>query len=224
MKGRLRWLLVAAAVVALVVAVRLLPLADWIERLEAWVREWGAAGPLVFGAVYVVGALAFVPGSLLTIAAGVLFGAVWGTVIVSAASTIAAALGFLIARHVARERVEALARRDARFGALDQAIRDGGWRIVFLLRLSPLVPFSLSNYLYGLTPVRFGPYVLASWIAMLPATVLYVSLAAAGRAAASGQGRGAAEWALIAVGLVATLVATVMITRMARRRLAAVRR
>jgi uncharacterized membrane protein YdjX (TVP38/TMEM64 family) len=216
--GRARAIAGGAAVVALFAAARLLPVQDWLQAIESWVRDWGAAGGLVFGLVYVAATLLFVPGSVLTLMAGVLFGVVRGTLIVSLASTTTAALAFLIARHVARGSVELLARRDARFAALDQAIREGGWRIVALLRLSPVVPFSLSNYLYGLTPVAFGPYLLASWIAMVPATVLYVSLGAAGRAAAGGK-RGPAEWALIGVGIVATLVATIMITRTARRRL-----
>lgn len=213
----------AAVLSALVVAVRLLPLAAWLAELEHWVRAWGAWGALAFGAVYVVAALAFVPGSILTLAAGALFGVWWGSVIVSLASIIAAALAFLIARHLARGRIERLAERDRRFAAIDQAVREGGWKIVALLRLSPVVPFSLSNYLYGLTPVAFGPYVLASWVAMMPATVLYVSIGAAGRAAAAGPRR-PAEWVLLGVGVAATIVATVMITRAARSRLENVRR
>ena len=207
-----------AALAAVVVLTRLLPLARWAAALEGVVRGWGTAGAFLYGAVYIVAVLLFVPGSILTLGAGALFGAVWGTLLVSVASTTAAALAFLIARHLARGAVERLAHGNPRFAAIDQAIRDGGWRIVVLLRLSPVVPFSLSNYLYGLTPIAFGPYLLASWIAMLPATLLYVSIGAAGRAAASG-GRSPVEWTLIGVGIAATLVATVMITRAARRRL-----
>jgi uncharacterized membrane protein YdjX (TVP38/TMEM64 family) len=217
-KKALRIALGVAAVAIAFALTRLLPLARWAAHLEALVRGWGTTGAFVYGAAYVVGVLLFIPGSVLTLGAGALFGAFWGTVLVSLASTTAAALAFLIARHLARGAVERLARRDKRFEAIDQAVREGGWRIVVLLRLSPVVPFSLSNYLYGLTPVAFGPYVLASWIAMLPATVLYVSIGAAGRAAASG-GRSPIEWGLIGIGIVATLVATVMITRAARRRL-----
>ena len=213
---------VAAVVVAVLAAGRLLPVAAWLAHLEEWVRAWGPWGAVAFGAIYVVAALAFVPGSVITLAAGAIFDVAWGTVVVSIASTTAAALAFLIARHLARARVERLARKDERFAAIDQAIREGGWKIVALLRLSPVVPFSLSNYLYGLTPVAFGPYVLASWAAMLPATVLYVSIGAAGRAAAGGS-RSPAEWAFFAIGIAATLVVTVMITRQARRRLAAMR-
>jgi uncharacterized membrane protein YdjX (TVP38/TMEM64 family) len=215
-----RGVAIVAGVIALAAAAHFLPVARGLAALEHWVRGHGLLGAVVYAGVYVLAALLFVPGSVLTLAAGAIFGALWGTLLVSLASTTAAALAFLIARHVARAAVERMAHRDRRFAALDQAIREGGWRIVVLLRLSPVVPFSLSNYLYGLTPVDFGPYVLASWAAMLPATVLYVSLGAAGRAAAGGHRR-PAEWVLIGAGIAASLVATVMITRAARSRLQA---
>ncbi|HUG54472.1 MAG TPA: TVP38/TMEM64 family protein [Vicinamibacteria bacterium] len=217
--SRARWLVLAVVVALLVVGARVLPVGDWLREFQSWVARQGALGGVAYAAVYVLAALAFVPGSVLTVGAGLLFGLVWGTAIVSVASTTAAALAFLIARYLARERVEALARRNRSFGAIDRAVREKGWRIVALLRLSPLVPFSIGNYLYGLTPVAFWPYVLASWIAMLPATVLYVYLGAAGKAAAGG-GRSALEWVLLGAGLAATAVVTVMVTRAARRQLA----
>ena len=221
--SRARWIVLALIAVGLVVAMRLLPVAEWVRAFQSWVAHQGAWGGVLYGAVYVIAVLLFVPGSLLTIGAGLVFGLLWGTVIVSIASTTAAALAFLIARYVARDRVEALARRNEKFRAIDQAIREQGWKVVALLRLSPLVPFSVSNYLYGLTPVSFGPYVLASWIAMLPATVLFVWIGAAGRAAAEREGRSPLEWALLGAGLVATAVVTVMVSRAARRELQKIR-
>jgi uncharacterized membrane protein YdjX (TVP38/TMEM64 family) len=221
--GHVRWIVLAAVVVALFAAHHVLPMDEWLRAFQSWVARQGAWGGVIYGVVYTLAAIAFVPGSLLTIGAGLVFGLLWGTVIVSIASTAAAALAFLIARYVARARVEALAKRNQRFRAIDQAIREKGWRVVALLRLSPLIPFNVSNYLYGLTPVAFGPYVLASWIAMLPATVLYVWIGAAGKAAADaggGQGKSPLEWALLGAGLVATAVVTVVITRTARRQLA----
>jgi uncharacterized membrane protein YdjX (TVP38/TMEM64 family) len=220
---RVRWIVLAAVVVALFAAHHVLPMDEWFRAFQSWVARQGAWGGVIYGVVYTLAAIAFVPGSLLTIGAGLVFGLLWGTVIVSIASTAAAALAFLIARYVARSRVEALAKRNKKFRAIEQAIREKGWRVVALLRLSPLIPFNVSNYLYGLTPVAFGPYVLASWIAMLPATVLYVWIGAAGKAAADasgGQGKSPLEWALLGAGLVATAVVTVMITRTARRQLA----
>jgi uncharacterized membrane protein YdjX (TVP38/TMEM64 family) len=221
--SRLRWIVLALVVVGLAVAARLLPVADWLRAFQSWVAHQGVWGVVLYGAVYVVAVLLFVPGSLLTIGAGLVFGLLWGTVVVSVASTAAAALAFLIARYVARDRVEALAGGNEKFRAIDQAIREKGWKVVALLRLSPLVPFSVSNYLYGLTPVALGPYVLASWIAMLPATVLYVWIGAAGRAAAERQGRSPLEWALLGAGLLATAVVTVMVSRAARRELEKIR-
>jgi len=221
-RARARWILAALALVALVAASRVLPVGEWLRAFQSWVSRQGALGGVLYAIVYTVAALLFVPGSVLTIGAGLLFGLFWGTVIVSLASTAAAALAFLIARYVARGKVEGLAKRSEKFAAIDAAVREEGWRVVALLRLSPLVPFNLSNYLYGLTPVAFGPYVLASWAAMLPATIVYVWIGAAGQAAAAHgeRARSPVEWVLLGAGLLATIAVTVLITRAARRRLA----
>jgi uncharacterized membrane protein YdjX (TVP38/TMEM64 family) len=213
-----RWIVIAAAIAGLVAATRLLPIAAWTRQLEAGISGLGTAGYLVFYAVYVVATLLFVPGAALTIAAGFLFGLWRGVVTVSAAATTAAALAFLIARHLARGAVEARARKDRRFTAIDRAIGQRGWKIVALLRLSPAVPFSLSNYFYGLTAIRFWPYALTSWLAMLPGTVLYVYLGAAGKAAA-GAGRSHAENVYLGLGLAATIAVTLYLTRVARKAL-----
>jgi uncharacterized membrane protein YdjX (TVP38/TMEM64 family) len=215
-----KWAAAGVAVAAVIVAWRLLPLTEWLTAFREYVAGLGAVGGLLYGAVYVLAALAFVPGSLLTLGAGFAFGLLWGTVIVSAASTLAAAAAFLIARYAARKRVEGLARRNAKFGAVDRAIAKNGWKVVALLRLSPLIPFSVSNYLYGLTAVRFLPYIAASWAAMLPATFLYVYLGAAGAGLGAGKEKSPWEWTLLAAGLAATVAVTVILSRVARRELA----
>jgi len=220
-----RWISAAVIVLGLLAIVRALPVARGIELLRDRADGLGPPGMLVFGLAYVMAALLFVPGSALTLAAGAVFGPGWGTLVVSLASTSAAALAFLIARYFAREKVAALARKHPRFHAVDRAIGARGWRIVALLRLSPAMPFSAGNYLYGLTAVRFWPYVAASWLGMLPGTFLYVYLGHAGGAGLSavgaerGGGRSAGEWAMLAVGLAATVVVTVYVTRVARRAL-----
>lgn len=216
-----RWIGAGLVVAAMFVAWRLLPVEAWLVSLQNRVARMGVFGGVVFALVYMVAALLFVPGSILTIAAGAVFGLSVGTLVVSVASTSAAALAFLIARYLARDRVVRMARRHENFGAIDRAIREKGWKVVALLRLSPVVPFSLSNYLYGITGVDFWPYLLASWAAMLPATVLYVYLGAAGVAALGGgrEDRSPWEWALLAAGLAATIVVTVILTRAARREL-----
>lgn len=187
----------------------------------AWLRgtlPGGFAGLLLFGLIYVVAALLLVPGAALTLAGGALFGPVEGLVVVSLASTTAAALAFLATRHLARTRVEALAARHRAFRAVDQAVAAGGWRVVALLRLSPAMPFTVENYLFGLTAVRFWPYVAATWLFMLPGSALYISLGHAGRTFASGSSS-PAESILLGVGVAATAGVTVYLARAARRAL-----
>ena len=207
---------------SLVLLVRLLPVERLVALLSAKVESLGVWGPATFAAVYVLGAVLFVPGSALTLAAGAVFGLVTGTIVVSIASTTAAAVSFLIGRYLARDTVRQWAAKNPRFAAIDRAIGQGGWKIIAMLRLSPAVPFSLGNYLYGVTSIRFWPYVLTSWLAMLPGTFMYVYLGYAGRAglsAAAGAegGRSPAQWALLVVGLAATVAVTVYVTRLARK-------
>jgi uncharacterized membrane protein YdjX (TVP38/TMEM64 family) len=217
-----RFASLAIILVCIVLLVRLLPVDRLTAMLSAKVGELGVWGPVAFGAVYIVAAVLFVPGAALTLAAGAVFGLVMGTIVVSIASTTAAAASFLIGRYVARDAVHHWAARNPRFAAIDRAIGQGGWKIIALLRLSPAVPFSLGNYLFGITAIRFWPYVLTSWLAMLPGTFMYVYLGYAGRAglaAASGggQSRSPAQWALLAVGLAATVAVTIYVTHIARK-------
>ena len=221
--ARRKWIVLVAAAVVLITAWRVLPLAAWIGRFQSWVTGLGPWGAVLYGVVYIVAVLLFVPGIVMTLGAGYIFGFLWGTLIVSVSSTVAAALAFAIARYLARARVEQFARRNRRFQAVVRAIEKNGWKVVALLRLSPLIPFSVSNYLYGLTSVRFAPFVVASWIAMLPATFLYVYLGAAGKRIGQGGSRSPAEWAFLGVGLAATIAVTVFLTRMAKKELRKVR-
>lgn len=212
-------------VACLVLLVRVLPVDRAVQALQGGVGRLGVFGPVVFAAAYILAGLLFVPGSALTLASGALFGLIWGTGVVSIASTLTAALAFLIARYVAREKVRRAAERNRSFAAIDQAIGKGGWRIVALLRLSPAVPFSLGNYLYGLTSIRFWPYVLASWLCMLPGSFMYVYIGHLGAEGlqAAGGGRnavGVGKTVLLVAGLAATVLVTVYVTRLARRALA----
>lgn len=194
---------------------------DWLRRS---VGRFGMAAPLVYGLAYVVGVILFVPGALITIGAGIAFGLGVGTLLVSLASTTGAALAFLLARYFLRERVERWAEGHARFAAVDRAVEAKGWKVVALTRLSPAFPFNVQNYLYGITGVRFVEYVLASWVAMLPGTLLYVSLGATGVELASAAS-GTVGWgatALRVLGLLATAGVVVLVTAAARRELRAV--
>jgi uncharacterized membrane protein YdjX (TVP38/TMEM64 family) len=211
-----RWIVAGVLVLLAIVALQWLPVGDWVKSLQQWIESLGAFGPVLFALVYVVASLLFVPASALTLAAGAVFGLGWGLLLVSFASTVTAACAFLIARHLAREKLERWARDNERFAALDRAIGAGNWKIVVLLRLSPIVPFNLSNYLFGLTKLEFWPYVLASWIGMIPGTFVYVYLGDLGAAGVSGGKKSPLEWTLLGVGLVASVVAVVWVGRMAR--------
>ncbi|MCA1604154.1 MAG: TVP38/TMEM64 family protein [Acidobacteria bacterium] len=221
-KSAWKWIALVAFVVALVVAARVLPVTGWLKDFSQWVRGLGALGYVLFVLVYIAATVLFVPGFVLTVGAGFAFGLLPGVIAVSVASTIGAALAFLIARYIARGKIEAMAQKNKRFKAIDRAIGEQGAKLIFLLRLSPLIPFNLSNYFYGLTGVKFWPYVLASWVGMLPGTLLYVYLGAAGKAGVEAAAKGEAaarspwEWTLFGVGLVATLVVTIIVTRIAR--------
>jgi uncharacterized membrane protein YdjX (TVP38/TMEM64 family) len=119
--------------------------------------------------------VAFVPASLLTLAAGAIFGIPAGTLYVFVAATVGSCLAFLVSRYLARVAVERRIEGNPKFAAIDRAVGRQGRRIVFLLRLSPVFPFNLLNYALGLTRVRFVDYAVAA-VGMLPGTLLYVYL------------------------------------------------
>jgi uncharacterized membrane protein YdjX (TVP38/TMEM64 family) len=219
--SRWKWVALAIVLVALFAAARLLPVAEWLEAFNKWIGDLGPIGIVIFIGAYVLATILMVPGSLLTIGAGFVLGLGWAFFAVSIGATLGAALAFLISRFVAREKIEAIAKKNQNFRRIDQAIGKQGAKLILLLRLSPLIPFNLSNYFYGLTAVKFWPYVIASWIGMLPGTLLYVYLGSVGRAglqAASGaeSGRTPLEWTFLGVGLAATVVVTIWVTRIAR--------
>lgn len=216
-----KWLAFAVILLGFGAAARFLPVDQWLGAFNEWVGQLGPWGVVVFIAVYVLATVLLLPGSILTLGAGFVFGLGWGLFAVSIGSTLGAALAFLVSRFVARRRIEAMAGGNETFQRIDRAIGEQGAKLVFLLRLSPVIPFNLSNYFYGLTSVGFWPYVLASWIGMLPGTLLYVYLGTAGRAglqAAAGadSGRSPLEWTFLGVGLAATVLVTVWVTKIAK--------
>ena len=189
-----------------------------MQAILDWIQQQGIWAPCFFMLIYTGAAVAFVPGSVLTLAAGALFGIVKGVVLVSLASTTAAAISFLLGRFALRGWVEKKLGSRPAFRAIDEAVGREGWKMVLLLRLSPVFPFSLLNYALGLTRIGFWPAVLASWIGMLPGTILYVYLGSLAQVA--GGGTTTAQKTLYGIGLLATLVVTVWITRIAKRALA----
>ncbi len=221
-RANLRRLLVGVvALVALVALGRQFGL--FLDRFVMWVDGLGALAPLAFIGGYAAATVVFIPGAVMTIAAGATFGLGPGVAYVMTGATLGASLAFLLARYVARDAIEQRLAGNARFAAVDRAIGREGWRIVVLLRLSPVFPFNLLNYSLGLTRVRFADYVLAS-IGMLPGSLLYtwsgvvvgdlVRLAGGG-----GPERGPAYYTVVVLGLAATIAVTVLVTRTARRAL-----
>lgn len=217
-----RALLWAALIAGILFAVRYFGSGPLRELLQ-WISGLGSTAPLVFIPLYVVACVLFIPGSILTLSAGFLFGVVRGSMYVSVAATVGATLAFLIGRYFARQWVAARLANYPKFKAVDEAVAREGWKIVALTRLSPVFPFNLLNYAFGLTNVRVRDYVIASWAGTLPGTILYVYLGSlAGdltRVATGGAERTPAEWALYAIGLLATIAVTVYVTRVSNRAL-----
>ena len=225
MSGRVKLALAVLVIVVLVVAARHYNLQQAFQDVLTWIENAGPVGPLVFFGLYVAACVFMLPGAILTLGAGAVFGVVKGSLLVSLSSTVGATAAFLVGRYLARGMVARRVEGNARFQAIDEAVATEGWKIVGLTRLSPIFPFNLLNYAFGLTRVSLRDYVLASWIGMIPGTVMYVYLGSLAGSLADlgakegGRARSPAEWALYAVGLVATVAVTVIITRIARRAL-----
>jgi uncharacterized membrane protein YdjX (TVP38/TMEM64 family) len=209
---------------AAIAAVYVLPVDDWVLTFVEAIRGAGAVGVAVFAIAYVAAAILLLPGSVLTAGAGFAYGPLWGTLLVSPVSVVAATLAFVLGRTVARGWIARRIAGNPRFATVDEAIGESGFKIVLLLRLSPLFPFSLLNYALGLTRLSLRDYVVASALGMLPGTVLYVYLgsivtSASELAAGGGEGAGASRSILYWGGLAATLAVTWLLTRIARRAL-----
>ena len=219
-----KWLSILLVVVGLVVAARsFLDVHGLLTGTLRLVDDLGPWGPVLFVLLYVLATVLFVPGSILTLGAGVLFGVVRGSLLVSVAATLGATAAFLTGRYFAREWVSEKIQGNSRFEAIDRAVAEEGWKIVGLTRLAPVFPFNLLNYAFGLTRVSLKDYVLASWIGMIPVTVLYVYVGSlVGDLATLGTGqrsRTLAEWISLVLGLMVAGGVTFYITRIARRAL-----
>jgi uncharacterized membrane protein YdjX (TVP38/TMEM64 family) len=191
-----------------------------LERIQGL----GPLAPLLFIVVYVVSCLVFFPGIILTLGAGILFGVVWGTVYVCLGATLGASTAFLLSRYFARQWLLKKFSSSLRFRAIDQAVEKDGWKVVGLMRLSPVFPFIPLNFIFGATSVPYLHFAAATAIGILPATFMFVylgsligSLAELGhRPIATGQ----AKWVVTALGVITTMIVTIAVTRLARRALA----
>ena len=227
-KGRpINWKLVLGVVLvaALLVSVFLFDVRQLLRNTLQWINSLGPWAPLIFIFIYVLATVLFIPGSLLTLGGGFLFGMWRGIVCVSIGATLGATCAFLVGRYLARDWVSSQIEKNEKFKAIDEAVARQGWKIVLLIRLSPIFPFNLLNYAFGLTRVSLRAYFFASWVGMLPLTVLYVyfgSLAGSLTAIRSNPARARTplEWTLYAIGLLATIAVTIYVTRLARNALA----
>ena len=218
--SRWKWLLYVAAGIGIVLALKYIHVQDLLRSALDWIGNLGPWGPAIFIGLYVVGAVLFVPGSVLTLGAGALFGVVLGSVYVSISATLGATAAFLVGRYLARDAIARKIEKHEKFAAIDRAVAHEGWKIVLLTRLSPVFPFTLLNYAFGLTRVKLSHYVLASWLGMIPGTLMYVYLGSLVNVGAVHRERTIGEWILYGVGLLATVTVTVFVTRLAKSALA----
>ncbi|MGE4443144.1 MAG: TVP38/TMEM64 family protein [Desulfomicrobium sp.] len=217
-------MLVLAIAAALVAAIGFFDVRQLFRDALAWISGLGPLGPIIFIALYILACVFLLPGAILTLGAGAIFGFTQGAIAASVGATLGATCAFLVGRHLARDWVAGRVAGNATFAAMDEAVAREGWKIVFLTRLSPLFPFNVLNYAFGLTRVSLRDYFFASWLGMIPGMFMYVYFGSlAGDLASLGvgnNGRSPAEWILYGVGLLATLAVTVFITRLAREALA----
>jgi len=173
-----------------------------IEMLEVWVNDAGVAGPIVFMLIYIIGAVVFLPGSVLTLAGGALFGPVLGTFYNLTAATIGAIISFIAARYLAHDWVEK--KTGGKLKALKQGVESEGWKFVAFVRLVPLFPFNLLNYALGLTKIKLSHYSLATYICMLPGAIAYTYIGYVGREALAGD-EAVIQKAMVGIALLAVV-------------------
>ena len=181
------------------------PLIDALVSIRAWIAGAGVWGPVVYMMVYALAVVLLVPGSLLALSAGLAYGP-WGLPLAVSAATAGAALAFVIGRYLAGEWLRKLSNRRLLLRAVESAVTEGGWRFVALIRLSPLLPFSLLNYYFGITRISFCQYLSGTLFGIVPGTSVNVLLASAGYAYTMGGMRHPLKLAMLAVGLAVTVV------------------
>lgn len=219
--------IIAVVVAVLVIAAKMFGVVDQINatlrNILQWIDSLGTWGPIAFIVIYILAAVFLISGAVLTLGAGALFGVIQGSILVSIASTLGATLAFIIGRYFARGWVSKQIENQPKFKAIDKAVAGEGWKIVGLTRLSPIFPFVFLNYAFGVTKVSLKDYALASWIGMMPGTVMYVYIGALiGDIATIGAGertKTPLEWGLYIVGLIATVAVTVYVTKIAKKAL-----
>ncbi|UKO96440.1 TVP38/TMEM64 family protein [Nostoc sp. UHCC 0870] len=225
--GKLKLLLLSFSIVLLIIAARQFNFPVILQTLVTWVNSLGVWGAIAYIIIYNLATLLFIPGSLLTLKGGCLFGLVWGSVYVLIAAIIGATLAFLIGRYLSRDWVCKQLEKYPKFKAIDQAVAQEGWKIVLLTRLSPVFPFNLLNYAFGVTQISLKDYILGS-LGILPGTVMYVYIGSLASDLAMldtthqpvTPETQMIQWVMQIVGLIATIGMTIYVTKIAQKALA----
>lgn len=202
--------------VGAIALLRMLPTEAWLTAVQSWVKDLGVTGWVIYALVYAVCCVFFIPATILTLGAGAIFGLAKGTGIVVVGATLGATLSFLLARTVLRKKVEAMTAGNAKFRALDRAIEKEGAKIVFLIRLAPIFPFTYINYAFGLTGVKLLPYTMSTMLGIVPGTFAFIYLGFSGAQAAAGEAD-QTRMLINIVGAVLALLATIFVARVATR-------
>jgi uncharacterized membrane protein YdjX (TVP38/TMEM64 family) len=219
-------LLIGFIIAALIIFTRQFNIQALFQTLILWVQGLGVVGPIAYMIIYNLATLLFIPGSLLTLKAGCLFGVFWGSVYVLIAAIVGAILAFLIGRYLSRDWVVQQIEKYPKFQAIDQAVAKEGWKIVLLTRLSPVFPFNLLNYAFGITRISLKDYILGS-LGIFPGTIMYVYIGSlAGDLALTNTNHQPTtpetqmwQWIMQGLGLIATVGVTVYITKIAQKAL-----
>lgn len=214
------WVWGAGAIVLLgiLAAWFFLPVQEWMTAFNGWIEGLGVWGYLIFAIAYVIGTIVLAPGAVFTLAAGLTFG-LWGFPLTVVAATLGATLAFLIARYIAQDAVRRAIDKRPNLQAADRAISEEGWKVVALLRLSPVIPFNLQNYALGVTDIPLWQYVAATFFGIMPGALLYTYLGAAGKAAGGEGGGSTLQYVFFGIGLLATVAVTVYVTVKAKAKL-----
>lgn len=214
------WLAAASVLgfVAIFVAWFLLPVQEWLQGFSEWAQGLGVIGVALVSVAYVICTILLVPGVALTLAVAVAYGW-WALLICFFGGMLAALISFLISRYLARDRVKRFIDKHPTIRAIDTVAHEESFKTILLSRLTPVTPFAVENYAFGVTGVRLRSFLLATAIGIVPGTIQNVWIGVIGRTAAQG-GAGVANWILLIIGLAATVVLTVWMTRQAKKRMA----
>ncbi|MDR9403558.1 MAG: TVP38/TMEM64 family protein [Halothece sp. Uz-M2-17] len=223
MNSKLKYLGIVVIIAALIASTRFIDLQGILTSALEWIDSLGPAAAIVFIGIYIIAAVLFFPASILTLGAGVVFGVVQGSIFVFIGATVGATLAFLVGRYFARGWVEKRIEGNPKFKAIDQAVAEEGMKIVLLTRLSPIFPFNLLNYAYGLTKVTLRDYVIGT-LGILPGTIMYVYVGSLAKnlatlASENVETPSGVQWAIRILIFITIVGVTFYITKIARKAL-----